>query len=189
MKIHILWKKNNKTKTKKKQTKKFWKGEVVMHNDDFTFFKNKIVIVQYDITFEKKIKKPVRGRTTSPPMSSSSLTTWPIFAKKKLTNPFIQIQLLTDPKIQKSRHYVCRGKQFMILLKQILTRKMNMGLLIKSLNSSILWILNIARLCSSGRSFGAKSGKMIKGTCGRSAARDFRNTSYQKKRGMHLSIF
>jgi len=44
MKIHILWKKIIKQK-QKKQRKKFWKGEVVMHNDDFTSFKTKIVIV------------------------------------------------------------------------------------------------------------------------------------------------
>ena len=57
---------------------------------------------EHGFAFWKKKKKPARWSTTSPLMSSSTTTTWPYFAKKILTDPFLQIIDQSDPFLQKS---------------------------------------------------------------------------------------
>jgi len=77
-----------------------------MCKDDFTFDVNRNRPFTSRFHFlKKKKKKPAGWRTTSPAMSSSTQTTWPYFAKKKFNDPFLQISVQIDLKIQKKTYF------------------------------------------------------------------------------------
>jgi len=61
----------------------------------------------------KKKRKPAGLRTTSPIMSSSSLTTWPYFTKKKIQRThFYKLQFKWTPKYKNARDPCMHGSCF-----------------------------------------------------------------------------